>query len=90
MQIEIYLKKNIKQTAKSLIRIHKTKNIYKLYEYYGINIIYGNFKIKGCFFMNGNKYFVAINKKLSIKKKEIILIHEFAHFIFHQNYLLHR
>ena len=40
--------------------------------------------------MNGNNYFVAINKKLSIKKKEIILIHEFAHFIFHQNYLLHR
>ena len=90
MQIEVYLKKNIKKTAKNLIRIHKTKNIYKLYEYYGINIIYGNFKIKGCFFMNGNNYFVAINKKLSIKKKEIILIHEFAHFIFHKNYLLHR
>ena len=73
MQIEVYLKKNIKQTAKNLIRIHKTKNIYKLYEYYGINIIYGNF-----------------NKNLSTKKKEIILIHEFAHFIFHKNYLLHR
>ena len=84
------MKNKIKQTAKKLIRLHNTKDIYKLYEYYGINIIYGNFKIKGCFFMNGNNYFVAINKKLSIKKKEIILIHEFAHFIFHKNYLLHR
>ena len=84
------MRNNIKQTAKNLIRLHNTKDIYKLYEYYGINIIYGNFKLKGCSFMNGNPYFVAINKKLSIKKKEIILIHEFAHFIFHQNYLLHR
>ena len=84
------MRNNIKQTAKNLIRLHNTKDIYKLYEYYGINIIYGNFKIKGCFFMNGNNYFVAINKKLSIKKREIILIHEVAHFIFQQNYLLHR
>ena len=84
------MKNNIKQTAKNLIRLHNTKDIYKLYEYYGINIIYGKLEIKGCFFMNGNNYFVAINKKLSIKKREIILIHEFAHFIFHQNYLLHR
>lgn len=38
--------------------------------------------------MNGNNYFVAINKNLSIKKKEIILIHELAHFLFHQDYLL--
>ena len=84
------MKKNIKQTAKNLIKFHRTKNIYKLYEYYGINIIYGNLKIKGCFFINGNNYFVAINKNLSTKKKEIILIHEFAHFIFHKNFLLHR
>ena len=69
MQTEVYLRNNIKQTAKNLIRLHNTKDIYKLYEHYGINIIYGNFKIKGCFFMNGNNYFVAINKKLSIKKK---------------------
>ena len=84
------MRNNIKQTAKNLIRLHNTKDIYKLYEYYRINIIDGKLKIKGCFFMNGNNYFVAINKKLSIKKKEIILIHEFAHFIFHKNYLLHR
>ena len=84
------MKKNIKQTAKNLIKFHRTKNIYKLYEYYGINIIYGNLKIKGCFFMDRNHYFITLNKNLSTKKKEIILIHEFAHFIFHQNYLLHR
>ena len=84
----VYLKNSIKRTAKNLINLHNTKNIYKLYKYYGINIIYGNLKIKGCFFMNGNNYFVAINKKLSIKKKEIILIHELAHFLFHQDYLL--
>ena len=67
------MKKNIKQTAKNLIKSHRTKNIYKLYEYYGINIIYGNLKIKGCFFMDRNHYFVALNKNLSTKKKKLYL-----------------
>ncbi len=38
--------------------------------------------------MNGNNYFVLINKNFSIQKKEIILVHELAHFLFHQDYLL--
>lgn len=82
------MKKIIKQTVKDLINLHNTKNIYKLYKYYGINIIYGNLVIKGCFFIDGNTYFVAIKKTLSARQKETILIHEFAHFIFHQSYLL--
>ena len=64
------MKKIIKQTVKDLINLHNTKNIYKLYKYYGINIIYGNLVIKGCFFIDGNTYFVAIKKTLSARQKE--------------------
>jgi hypothetical protein len=85
------LSKNyIKIAVKNLIELHKTKNIQKLYKYYKINILYCNSEIKGGFFADGNKNFVIIKKYLSRKRKKRVLIHEFAHFLFHKNDLLHR
>lgn len=84
------MEKYIKKIVKNLIELHQTKNIHKLYKYYKINILYCNTKVKGSFLIDKNSSFVLIKKELSRKKRKRILIHEFAHFLFHKEDLLHR
>ncbi|AMD95898.1 ImmA/IrrE family metallo-endopeptidase [Leptotrichia sp. oral taxon 847] len=79
----------IKKRIRILMTLHNTKDIYFLCNHYKINILEGNFNIKGIFFIDTNKVnFIFLKKSLSKQEKIDILIHEFAHFILHRQILL--
>ncbi len=82
----------IKNKVKTLVKLHNTKNIYKLCDIYNIFILYINFKNqKGLFYIDENKnHFICINHALSDEEKKYVIIHEFAHYILHNEKLLHR
>ena len=58
---------------------------------YKIYILYGNFDLKGAFFIDeNNTSFIFLRKGLSPQEEINILIHEFGHFMLHKQYLLNR
>lgn len=78
------MKAYIKNKVKILMLLHCTKDIYFLCNHYGINILEGDFSVKGIFFVDINNInFIFLKKSLSKQEKGDILIHEFAHFILH-------
>ena len=85
------MKSYIKRQISILMILHNTKDIYVLCEYYKIHILYGNFDLKGAFFIDeNNTNFIFLRKGLSSQEEVDILIHEFGHFILHKEYLLNR
>ena len=85
------MKDNVKRQVRILMFLHKTKDIYALCNYYKIYIMYGNFSLKGAFFIDeNNTNFIFLRKGLSYQEEVDILIHEFGHFILHKEYLLNR
>ena len=81
----------IKTQVRILMLLHNTKDIYFLCNHYKINILEGNFNVKGIFFVNTNSdNYIFLKNSLSEQEKIDILIHEFAHFILHRHILLNR
>ena len=87
----LVMKNYIKKQIRILMILHNTKDIYVLCEHYKIYIVYGNFDLKGAFFIDeNNTSFIFLRKGLSPQEEINILIHEFGHFMLHKQYLLNR
>lgn len=78
------MKKYIKNKIKNLFQTYKTTDIYILCSIFHITIIEINLSVKGIFYFNEKNNFIFIKSSLNNKEKELVLIHEFAHFILHK------
>lgn len=77
----------IKNKVKIIIEKNNSKNIFKICKSYKIFIVFSDFnkekKEKGSILIWNNICFIGINRHVSKQEKYNILLHEFAHYILH-------